>query len=166
MNKELVEGLLGKPIFKVYGPVFSVEDGVISSTSLCIPFEKLWMNFFCERVDISDAEGFYKLNVELVDTPKDIMFNSETRELVGASIFLFNRGVAFQNCIKIEIHSKKELLQDRIIEHEFAIILYFQNGVRFCVSVLEDISEQVECSIDDNYIKNILNYSEIERVLI
>lgn len=149
--------LLEKVIYILYSPAIQVEKNATISTSLSIHIEDEWINFTNSWLETPHDIGYYKLNIGIDRYPVNIQYSREKNTFeYPVSSFVFNRGVADQTVKKIEVYCKDETWDNENIIYDFAIIFHIENGLRLSVSVLEDISEQLECSTDTSIIESMM----------
>ncbi len=156
VDYETLSICIGKKIYQVYAPFIQFEDGIVSSISFSVHLGSGWLNFNSNWLSTPNDISYYKLETFRDDSPLGIDYNKKDNELLKPSSYLFNRGRSGQEIQKIEVYSKREKWQDEEIIYDFMILFYANNGLRFCINILEEISEFLECTIEETIItKNL-----------
>ena len=165
-SENTLRKIIGESLFKIYSPYIEVEDNVITSSSFSIEINGEWINFSNSWKETTNNIDYYKFQIELDSTPKDIKFNKEKNTLEHpVSSILFNRGAKEKQIEKIEIYSKNQVWGSEKITYDHAVVFYPKNDFRICINVLEQVTDQLECIINDNLIYSLISGSNLRMVI-
>ena len=159
--------VLGVGVYRVFSPSIQVKEGVTNASSFSIALKKGWLSFANSWKESESENSYYEIEVGLETEPVGIKYDSKNSSLCEpVSSVLFNLGSSRdQEVKKVEVYCKQEEWNDEELIYDFALVFHARNGFRFCLNVLEDVSDQLELTTEARLIDELLRDCSLRKTL-
>jgi hypothetical protein len=154
---DILRELIGQRVFKLYSPAIEIEDNIVTASSISLNIGDRWIVFQCSWLQTENDSSYYQLSIERAEGPYGIRYDKATGTIFHpVSALLFNRSQNNDVVGQINIYSSVERLGNEELRYDHTILLITVGGFRVSIGVKEDITDRLECTIDNEIIDNLL----------